>query len=45
MKRYNNFAQGRYNSLLAKKEEGLIREEDATFCTLTSEVEKEGQLP
>jgi len=44
MKRYNNFAQGRYNSLVAKKKEGLIREEHAMFYTLTSEVEKEGQL-
>jgi len=45
MKRYNNFAQGRDNSLVAKKKEGLIREEHAMFCTLTSKVEKEGQLP
>jgi len=45
MKRYNNFTQGRYNSLVAKRKEGLIREEHATFCTLTSEVKKEDQLP
>jgi len=25
MKRYNNFAQGRYNSLVAKKKEGCTK--------------------